>query len=215
MVEDRVPPPAPAQVPGQVPGASVVTSDPYAVQTPAELQQSRAPRADPYPATIGMRDDTGEPAAPVPGSAPLPPLSPEAAAYDLPLPPGFVADPAQLGELKTLAVESKLAPEVAGKLVGLHAKALQAQEAALDRTIEGWAETSRALPAWQDPQRPAALAEVVAVLPPAARTFLESTAFGSHPAVVEMTLALGKELLRLKSVPAGSGPYGATPGMRP
>ena len=218
MVEDRVPPPAPAHVPGQVPGASVVTSDPYAVQTPAELQQSRTLRAAAYPATIGMRDDTGEAAPPVPGTAPPAvgqPQDPAVAAYQVPLPEGFTADPAQLDGLKALAVESKLAPEVAGKLVGLHAQALAARQAQLDADIAGWAEKSRQLPEWSDPQRPAALDAVKAVLPPAARTFLESTAFGSHPAVVEMTLALGKELLRLKGVPAGSGPYGATPGMRP
>jgi hypothetical protein len=89
------------------------------------------------------------------------------------------------------------------------------EQARLDADIAGWAERSKQLPAWQDPQRPAALAEVVAVLPPAARTFLQSTAFGSHPAVVEMTLALGKELLQLKGVPVGSGYYDRTAGMRP
>jgi hypothetical protein len=55
---------------------------------------------------------------------------------------------------------------------------------------------------------------VRSVLPPSARTWLESTAFGSHPEVVRMVLSLGKEIVRLRGLPAGSGPYGATPGMR-
>jgi hypothetical protein len=208
MVDDLAGQAAPPPVPGQVPGARVTTSDPTAVQTVGERARSL------YPNTVGMRDNADEAPPPVPGSAPQP-QDPAVTAYQVPLPEGFTADPAQLDGLKALAVQHKLPPAVTGELVGLHAQALAAEQARLDADIAGWAERSKQLPAWQDPQRPAALAEVVAVLPPAARTFLQSTAFGSHPAVVEMTLALGKELLQLKGVPVGSGYYDRTAGMRP
>src|SRR5690348_11604898 len=112
MVEDRVPPPGPAPVPGAPPGARMTTSDPAAVQTVGERARSL------YPNTVGMRDNADEAPPPVPGTAPQP-QDPAVANYSIPLPPDFQADEASLGELKALAVEHKLAPEVAGKLVGL------------------------------------------------------------------------------------------------
>jgi hypothetical protein len=206
----------PAPVPGAPPGTRMVVDDPSAVQSPGERMRGRVTSAIAFPATPGMRDDDAS--APVPGSAPLPgeapPQDPAVAAYTFDLPEGFQADEASLGELKALAVQSKLEPATTSRLVALHAKALAAEQARLDADIAGWAEKSRALPEWTDPQRPAALEVVRSVLPPSARTWLESTAFGSHPEVVRMVLTLGKELLRLKGVPAESGFYRATPGMR-
>jgi hypothetical protein len=182
-----------------------VVSDPTAPQSLGERQRATAPSAI-YDRTPGMVDDTGKPGA---DRTPAPD-DPRVAAYEVPLPADFQADEAQLGETKALAVKHGLRPEAAGELVGLHAKVVQAQ---LDADIAGWAERSRSLPEWADPQRPAALEAVRAVLPPSARTWLDSTAFGSHPEVVKMVLVLGREIVRLKG--GGSTLFPRTPGMRP
>lgn len=180
------------------------TTDPTAPVSPGERYQGSGL----YPKTEGMVDDTGEP-----GADGMPAADdPRVAAYEVPLPEDFQADEAQVGELRQLAVKHGLRPQAAGELVGLHAKVLQAQQAKLDADIAGWAERSRSLPEWTDPQRPAALEAVRSVLPPSARTWLDHTAFGSHPEVVRMVLSLGREIVRLKG---GGGPFNNTPGMRP
>jgi hypothetical protein len=209
----------PAPVPGAPPGTRLVVDDPGAVQSPGERARGRVTSAIAFPATPGMRDDDAS--APVPGSAPLPgeaasppPLSPEAAAYQVPLPEGFTADPAQLGELKSLAVKHALAPEVAGELVALHAKTLQAQVDAEARTVAGWAEQVQRLPEWSEPGRAEAVAAVRELVPPSTRAFLDGP-LGNHPEMVRLALSVGRELRRLRGVPVGSGHYDRTPGMRP
>lgn len=184
-----------------------VVSDPTTPRTLGERHRAGAPSAV-YDRTPGMVDDTGKP-----GADGMPAADdPRVAAYEVPLPEDFQADEAQVGELRQLAVKHGLRPQAAGELVGLHAKVLQAQQAKLDADIAGWAERSRSLPEWTDPQRPAALEAVRSVLPPSARTWLDHTAFGSHPEVVRLVLSLGREIVRLKG---GGGPFNNTPGMRP
>jgi len=219
MVDDlpKAADPAPAPVPGRAPGAVPTSSDQTAVMTVAQRMRAMYPRT--------AMDFGDEAPAPVPGSAPLPgdgasppPLSPEAAAYTFDLPEGFTADPAQLGELKSLAVKHALAPEVAGELVALHARTVQAQEAARREADAGldakWKAEAEALPEMRrDGGREAArLASSVA--PPETIAFLEQSGLGNHPAFVRWAVAVGREIARLRGLPAGTGQFRATPGMR-
>jgi hypothetical protein len=203
-------------LPEQVPGAVVTTSDPYAVQSPSELQQSRTPRSL-YPNTVGMRDEAGEAPAPAPDEAAAPqPQDPAVANYTFDLPPGAQLAETDLAELKALAVQSKLEPATTSRLVALHAQALAARERAqVDaeaRAVAAWAEQVRASPEWTAPGRAEAVAAVRELAPPSARALLDGS-LGNHPGMVALVVALGKELRRLRG--GGSGPYNATPGMRP
>ena len=111
-----------------------------------------------------------------------------------------------------------LAPEVAGELVALHAKVLPAQEAARRDADAGldaqWKAESEALPEKRSDGGREAAQLCGLLAPPETVAFLEQSGLGNHPAFVRWAMAVGREIARLRGLPAGSGQFRATPGMR-
>ena len=97
-----------------------------------------------------VEEPTGEP-GPWSGSDQEPPAADDAApvvpeSYSFDLPKDFELDAAMDKEMQAAFKEIKLPKDQAQKLVDLHAKAVQQQQAAFDRTLESWSsETMSAL----------------------------------------------------------------------
>ena len=113
-------PEAPAAAP---PSESDWAGSMYKIDPPPKLDEpSQTPPAkDAQPPT----DPNGKPAEP-----------PES--YELSLPEGVAIDPEINTELQAALKEAKLAPDQAKKLVDLHVKTVQAQQAQFEKTLETW-----------------------------------------------------------------------------
>ena len=119
----------------------------YGEAEPTKADPPAAPKGDPkwaesmYAVEPPMKMDEPAPAAkddqPAPAAADAAPaVVPEK--YEFDLPEDLEIDPAVNTELQAALKEAKLAPDQAKKLVDLHVKTVQAQQAQFEKTLETW-----------------------------------------------------------------------------
>ena len=135
--------PAPVSKPAAAPPQASTEGSSWA----AVMHKPAAPatEASAWTATMHkVEEPTGEP-GPWSGADPEA-LAADAAAvvvpesYTFDLPEGVEIAPEMNTELQSALKEAKLAPDQAKKLVDLHVKTVQAQQAAFDRTVESWSD---------------------------------------------------------------------------
>ncbi len=119
----------------------------YGAAETTKAEPPAAPKGDPdwaksmYEVDPPMKMDAPAPAAkddqPAPAAADAAPaVVPEK--YEFDLPEDLEIDPAVNTELQAALKEAKLAPDQAKKLVDLHVKTVQAQQAQFEKTLETW-----------------------------------------------------------------------------
>ena len=126
--------PAPGSKPAPAPAA-----------TTAVMHKPTAPatEASEWTATMHKVEESPEESGPWSGASAEQPTADAAPVvvpevYEFNLPEGVEIAPEMNTELQAALKEAKLAPDQAKKLVDLHVKTLQAQQAAFDRTLESW-----------------------------------------------------------------------------
>lgn len=131
--------------------------------------------------------------------------------YEVKLPEGFTADESLISDFKKMALEDKLPPASAQKYVDMYANAAQGMMKQLTdqhaAAQAAWQKEIFAMPEFQGER----LTQSKAILgrameeygSPEARTILNESGLGNHPALVKYLLNLAEGLVEGTSVPAG------------
>jgi hypothetical protein len=162
------------------------------------------------PASISPYERPSPPAAPQPPAPPAGEKSLAAAMYGQQpgqgeaaavagLPEGFTADPVLMGEFQSAAKEMRLDQTASSKLLALHAKSLQAQEAAVERQSQAWANETREYWGGNTERVASEVRERLVSLGDDGRVFLQLMGdarygkLGNHPAVLRVLQQLSRE----------------------
>ena len=144
---DASPAPAPAAKPAATPAA------PEGSSWAAVMHKPEAPATAPGDWSVTMHRVEKQDDEPGPWSGAAPQEAPAAAAdaapvvpevYTFDLPEGLEIAPEMNTELQSALKEAKLGPDQAKKLVDLHVKSVQAQQAQFEKTLESWSSETMA-----------------------------------------------------------------------
>ena len=143
-------------------------------------------------------------------AAPATALTTEAApaevVYEFKVPDDMSLNEEVADKFKTIAKESKLAPDAAQKVVDLYAGLEKARAEAFIAQVAKWGEEVKADKELGTPENLAAAAKVVQELgTPELRDLLNSTGMGNHPVVVRFMSNVSKALSEDKIVAGRSG----------
>jgi hypothetical protein len=154
-----------------------------------------------------------EPAAAAPGGEPAAPDTTSAAEvppeYQGIAPENFTVDEKLFAPVAATMREAGFSREQAAVALQLHAAEVEREDRAISAMRAGWQTESEKLVT--TPEAKQALSVAMRGASPAVREVLDSSGLGSHPAVVEWILGLGR---RLAGVAAPADPRNRYPSMR-
>ena len=142
---------SPAPAPAAKPAAAPTPASPEGSSWAATMHKPEAPATAPgdWTATMHQAEEPTEEPGPWSGSDQEPPAADDAApvvpeSYTFDLPEGLEIDPEMNTALQGTLKELKLPQDKAAKLVDLHIKSVQAQQAQFERTVESWSNETMA-----------------------------------------------------------------------
>jgi hypothetical protein len=171
--------------------------------TPPTTPEAPAPAAPAVPPEGAAAPAAGAPAAPA------------EITYDLKFPEALAPGQELVSEFTKAFQAHKLAPEAAQAIVDVLPKGLEAAQSVFQQTLErqhadqvkAWEDAVRADPTMGGAKLDATLAAAQSALgrfgDDDLRALLESTGFGSHPAVIRLFAKLNQEISEGKHVPGG------------
>ncbi len=200
---DQVTPPtseAPAAAPAPAAESPPATLIGGAQASPPEAADASPPSSPVDPAASADAPSGGD-TVPA-GDAPAAPI-----VYDLKVPDGVTIDPPAMEAFTALAQESKLAPEIAQKLLDQHTEALKASQTAqinaaqqqFQETQEAWKAEVKAMPEFATEAATKTSMQSIGRLmdefaSPEVKSILDATGAGNNPHLVSMFLKLSKAL---------------------
>lgn len=158
----------------------------------AVTTQATEAQANASPAPTDTQDDVST------GKETAAENQPTEAEYNFTLPDGFTADEEITGDLKALAKENGLSPEVAQKFADLGVKMQQKQAEAWQTQVDQWAEqvkTDKEIGGEKFEQNIALARQALDSFGgQELKDLLQSTGFGNHPAIVKAFYNIGKSV---------------------